>query len=371
MSLATGPKTNSPQRAAAARREQRLRLPRPHHSGAVQNVALTRTAAERINDERQCALLLSQGIALLICHGCSNGGWRPLLRDAVAGTFPRLLCAEGVARSHDCRRGIAITPVRGRRATARRRFRSSRAAEPGDRSWGKQSSAPAGASSNRDDRMSPKGCCTARRPPTERHRPEGGACECGRRLPAVVAASGQQAPGRHSDIAAGAGGATARQARAGAPANRPSQEPGQRLRELLLAEAKRSPPRSFPFPLNPSLRSRCLSASVPRRTKGGRGVAPPGLPLPNPTGSRRVRLGQEAVVSAESVGSPGPHCAVPSSEPDIHLAMPVGHFAAGRSPRGPRGAPPPGARSQLSWAVLILLVAVRGPGVTAGSGLSR
>jgi hypothetical protein len=40
-------------------------------------------------------------------HASSNGVsvGRPLLRDAVAGTFPRLLSAEGIARSYDCRLG--------------------------------------------------------------------------------------------------------------------------------------------------------------------------------------------------------------------------------------------------------------------------
>ena len=44
--------------------------------------------------------------------GCSNGGGRLLLRDAVAETFPRLLCAEGVARSHDRSRGIPAHDLR-------------------------------------------------------------------------------------------------------------------------------------------------------------------------------------------------------------------------------------------------------------------
>jgi hypothetical protein len=52
VSLATGPKTNSPRRAAAARREQRLCCPCPR---PLQTVVVTRTAAERINDERQRA----------------------------------------------------------------------------------------------------------------------------------------------------------------------------------------------------------------------------------------------------------------------------------------------------------------------------
>ena len=52
VSLATGPKTNSPQRAAAARREQRLCCPCPR---PLQTVVVTRTATERINDERQRA----------------------------------------------------------------------------------------------------------------------------------------------------------------------------------------------------------------------------------------------------------------------------------------------------------------------------
>lgn len=59
MSLAIGPKTNSPQRAAAAGREQRFRLlsacPHPIAVRPVQTVVLARTAAERINDERQGA----------------------------------------------------------------------------------------------------------------------------------------------------------------------------------------------------------------------------------------------------------------------------------------------------------------------------
>ena len=43
-----------------------------------------------------------------------------------SGTFPRLLRAAEVARSHDCRRGLAITLLRRGRATARRRERSPR-----------------------------------------------------------------------------------------------------------------------------------------------------------------------------------------------------------------------------------------------------
>lgn len=42
-----------------------------------------------------------------LCHGCSNGGGPTAPPGCGSGSFLSLLRAEGVARSHDCRRGKA------------------------------------------------------------------------------------------------------------------------------------------------------------------------------------------------------------------------------------------------------------------------
>lgn len=63
------------------------------------------------------ALLLSQGVALLGCHGHSNGGGRFLRPGCGGGPFPPPLTVEGVVRAAK-RIGSVIRETRARLRTS-------------------------------------------------------------------------------------------------------------------------------------------------------------------------------------------------------------------------------------------------------------